>query len=78
MTPIEWETTAQVAERTNRHEVTVRRAVNSGKLHGHQTGPGGRWQFNPLAVDAWVEKRDSMVACGCQQLRLVQQRRRAS
>lgn len=70
----EWETTAQVAKRTNRHPVTVRRAAESGRLHGHQTGPGGRWQFNPESVDAWVKKRDSTVACGCQRLALVRRR----
>lgn len=61
-----WETTLQVAARVNRHPVTIRKAAESGLLHGHQTRRRGRWQFKPSAVDAWVEGNDSRSACGCQ------------
>jgi len=71
MTAAEWETTAEVAARVNRHPVTVRRAAESGVLHGHQTGRRGRWQFKPTAVDAWVEGNSSKSACGCRPLRSV-------
>lgn len=67
----EWETAEQVAQRLNRHPVTVRVAARSGLLHGHQTVRRGRWQFKPEAVDAWVEGRNSKAACGCQALRSV-------
>ena len=66
----DWETTSQLAARVQRHVVTVRRAAESGELHGHQTGRGGRWSFKPEAGDAWVEGRDSESACGCRALRL--------
>lgn len=60
-----WETTAQLAERLNRHPVTIRKAAESGVLHGHQTGRRGRWQFVPAAADAWVKGMDGTAACGC-------------
>jgi len=68
---IDWETTAQAAARAKRHPVTVRRAAEAGLLHGHQGDKGGRWAFDPTAVDAWVQGRDSTSACGCRALRLV-------
>jgi excisionase family DNA binding protein len=74
MTAAEWETTNEVALRTRRHRVTILRAAESGVLHGHQTGKGGRWTFKPAAVDAWVEGRNSKAACGCQALRLAKRR----
>lgn len=67
----EWETAEQVAQRLNRHPVTVRLNARSGLLHGHQTKRGGRWLFKPEAADAWVEGRNSKAACGCQALRSV-------
>ncbi len=59
----EWLTPQQIAQRTRRHIVTVRRALNRGELHGHQTTRGGRWQIDPAAADAWVRGRDSKDAC---------------
>lgn len=64
-----WETTLQVAARVNRHPATVRKAAESGVLHGHQTRRRGRWQFKPEAADAWVMGQNSKAACGCQSLR---------
>jgi excisionase family DNA binding protein len=71
----DWETTLNVATRLNRHPDTIRKAAESGALHGHQTGRRGRWQFKPEAADAWVEGRNSKAVCGCEPLRLA---RRAS
>jgi excisionase family DNA binding protein len=66
----EWLTTAQAAACAHRHAVTIRRAAESGLLHGHQTGFRGRWLFKPEAVDAWVTGLNSAAACGCRQLRI--------
>lgn len=66
----DWETTAQVAKRVNRHRDTVLKSAESGVLHGHQTARRGRWQFKPTAADAWVEGNNSKAACGCQPLRV--------
>lgn len=73
----EWLTAAQVAERTNRHIVTIWRAAEGGDLHGHQSMRKGRWSFAPDAVDAWIRGMDGPTACGCQNLRLAQRRRSA-
>lgn len=70
MTAQDWLDTAQAAERVKRHPVTVRRAAESGVLHGHQTGFRGRWQFEPACVDAWRYGHNSAAACGCARLRM--------
>lgn len=49
-----WFTTAQAAARAERHEVTVRRALQAGELHGSQRGAGGRWRTHRDCIDAWV------------------------
>jgi excisionase family DNA binding protein len=49
-----WLTTAQAAERTARHPVTVRRALEAGELHGGQRVKGGPWRIHRDCVDAWV------------------------
>jgi excisionase family DNA binding protein len=61
----EWLSTAKVSAATGRHPVTIRRAAEEGVLHGHQTGRGGRWQFNTAAVDAWIKGQNGEIACGC-------------
>lgn len=61
----EWLTTKQVAAKRKCHVVTVLKALESGVLHGHQTVRGGRWLVHPAAVDAWVQKKDGVEACGC-------------
>lgn len=75
-----WLTTAEVAARTGRHTVTVRRAAADGSLHSHQPlrggrpVPGSRRRFAAAAVDAWVQGLDDRTqrqACGCAALRAV-------
>lgn len=52
-TPI-WLTTAGVAERTQRHPDTVRRALEAGDLHGGQPRARGRWRIHVDCADAWA------------------------
>lgn len=59
----EWLTTAGVAQRSGRHVVTVRRALERGDLHGHQTGSRGHWRVEAESVDAWTRGRDSREPC---------------
>lgn len=47
-------TVAQVADLTQRHPVTVRRALESGELHGHQRVKGGRWTIAISCATAWA------------------------
>jgi excisionase family DNA binding protein len=65
-----WLTAAEAAKYANRCADTIRIAAQLGELHGHQAGRKGRWSFKPECVDAWLERRNSAVACGCQNLRL--------
>lgn len=69
-----WLTTAGVAERAQRSINTVRLAVVSGDLHGHQPVRAGRqlrkgaWLVHLAAVDAWVcglDPRTQAQRCGC-------------
>jgi len=69
--PVKWLSVAQVAEATDRHIITVYRALECGELHGHQRKRGGRWQIHPDAVDAWVQGMSGEAACGCIRLRPV-------
>lgn len=67
--PIVWENSAQVATRIHRDPCTVRRRAEAGILHGHQTGPRGKWVFAAQAVDVHVQGGDlraQIVACGCE------------
>ncbi len=50
-------TTVEAAARARRHPVTIRKALESGELHGSQRGAGGRWAIRPECVDAFVEGR---------------------
>ncbi|MCA1195103.1 helix-turn-helix domain-containing protein [Saccharopolyspora sp. 6V] len=65
MTAPAWLTAVQAAEHAARHVVTVRRALESGELHGHQARRGGPWRLRPAAVDAWITGTDGRHACGC-------------
>lgn len=49
-----WHNTDQAAEHTGRHAGTVRKALESGELHGHQRVKGGRWSVHVDCLDAWV------------------------
>jgi excisionase family DNA binding protein len=59
----DWLTPKQVADATKKHVVTVRRDLESGKLHGHQSGKHGHWRVHPDSVDPWVRRQDSRVPC---------------
>lgn len=49
-----WLSTRQAAERTGRHMDTVRRACESGALHGGQNSAGGSWRIHRDCADAWA------------------------
>lgn len=51
-----WFDVAQAAEHAGRHAVTVRKALASGELHGHQSAAGGRWRIHAECLDAWCRK----------------------
>lgn len=79
-----WMTTNEVADRIRRDPSTVRRAAESGELHGHQRMrngrpvPGSRWTFAAAAVDAYVQgadERAQRAAC-CAHLRIATTRRK--
>jgi hypothetical protein len=57
--------TAKAAELSDRHVVTIRRALDSGELHGHQRVRRGTWSISPLAIRAWILGIDQKSACGC-------------
>lgn len=47
-------TPRQVAWLTQRHEVTVRRAINNGELRAGRRGHGGRWRIHREDAMAWA------------------------
>lgn len=52
-----WFDTRQAADHAGRHPVTVRRALESGQLHGGQAKTGGRWRIHRACLDAWLLAR---------------------
>lgn len=52
-----WFTTALAAEYAGLHPVTVRKACESGSMHGVQRVKGGRWRIHVVCLDAWIEGR---------------------
>lgn len=50
-------TAQEAATAARRHPVTIRKALEAGKLHGFQRVKGGRWTVSPGCLDAWVEGR---------------------
>lgn len=63
-----WMSVPSVADYTGHHRSTVRVALESGELHGHQRRYRGRWNLHIDAVDAWMRGEDGTAACGCSQL----------
>ncbi|OLT00564.1 hypothetical protein BJF90_34545 [Pseudonocardia sp. CNS-004] len=58
----------RAARRLHNDPSTIRLAAEHERLHGHQNGFGGRWLFNPAAVDAYVQgfdERAQREVCGC-------------
>lgn len=49
-----WLTKRQTAERTVRHPVTVRKALEAGDLHGGQRKAGAAWRVHRDCVAAWA------------------------
>lgn len=47
--------TKEAAALSRRHPVTVRRALEDGKLHGAQSMAGGRWLIRGECLDAWID-----------------------
>lgn len=50
-----WLSTAQASERSGRHQHTVRRACESGEVHGNQRKVGASWRIHLDCLDAWVQ-----------------------
>lgn len=66
----DWLTPDEVAAATARHVVTVRAALRSGELHGHQRARRGPWTVNRDSVEAWRRGMNGTAACGCARLKL--------
>lgn len=49
-----WFSTRQAAEYAGKHQDTVRKALESGDLKGHQRGAGARWSIHRDDLDAWI------------------------
>ncbi|WP_194521943.1 helix-turn-helix domain-containing protein [Cellulosimicrobium sp. JZ28] len=47
-------TVAEAAEEGRKHPITVRRALESGELHGSQRVKGGRWTIEESCLSAWL------------------------
>jgi len=47
-------TVAEAAEEGRKHPITVRRALESGELHGSQRVKGGRWTVEEPCLSAWL------------------------
>lgn len=61
-----WATPQDVVRYTGRHYTTIRRALTTGELHGHQNKSGGRWSIDLDCVDAWVKGEESSATpCDC-------------
>lgn len=54
MNTLIWLSTYQAAERAGRNDQTVRRACESGELHGAQRKARGTWRIHVDCLDAWV------------------------
>ena len=67
-------TVDQLAEAGNRHPVTIRKALESKKLHGTQQVKGGRWSVREDCAESWLDGE----LCVHQQGNVTPMRRRAS
>ncbi len=50
-----WFNTAQAADHAGCHPDTVRKALESGDLHGSQRKARGRWRIHRHCLDDWCE-----------------------
>ncbi|MEE3126373.1 MAG: helix-turn-helix domain-containing protein [Actinomycetota bacterium] len=49
-----WLDVAQSSEHSGHHPVTLRRALQSGELHGTQRKAKGKWRIHVTCLDAWL------------------------
>lgn len=68
----DWLTAQQVADAVGAHIVTIRRALESGRIHGHK--PGRSWRIHPDVPDTWVRGGDTRQPCGCARVTPLRQR----
>ncbi|WP_424462993.1 helix-turn-helix domain-containing protein [Pseudoclavibacter helvolus] len=61
-------TVDEAAEEYRRHPDTIRKALKSGELQGHQRVPRGKWLTKPEWVDEWLEgpRRPTLAALRAQ------------
>jgi excisionase family DNA binding protein len=52
-----WFSTAQAAEYAGKHVDTIRKACESGELHGGQRTKNGRWAIRRECLDAWLDAK---------------------
>lgn len=50
-------TVAEVADASRKHPVTIRLALEGGKLHGSQQSTRGRWLVREDCLEAFLECR---------------------
>jgi hypothetical protein len=50
-------TVAETAVIAKRAEITIRRALEAGTLHGFQQMRGGKWSISETCLEAWLEGR---------------------
>lgn len=48
-------TVPEAAAASRRHPITVRRALEAGRLHGTQHVAGGRWTVRADCLEAWCD-----------------------
>lgn len=56
----DWLTIPEVAQKTQQHYQTVRRAILTGKLEATKLGVG--WRIYPKAVEQYIERQTRHVA----------------
>lgn len=60
-----WVTPAEAAGVAHRHVNTIRKALESGELHGHQRGRRGRWLVWDGSINPWVTGATGTRECAC-------------
>jgi excisionase family DNA binding protein len=59
-----WLTVAEIAERLQVSEVTVRRWLREGALHGRQLGGRAGWRVSVEELERFMQARDGASARG--------------
>lgn len=47
-------TVKEAADEVRRHPDTIRKALESGELHGYQRVPRGKWLIKPEWLEEWL------------------------